>query len=119
MIDGAVIQRARWRHELPGDVHGREAWELAQGIRREFGLPRRVFVRYPGEPKPLFIDFADVLGVEDVMRLPAAPVMITEMLPDYGDLWWQPDGALMCSELRTACFAWLDVTPAAALGSRG
>ena len=123
-VEGTVIQRARWKFDLPGGAHGREAWELAQDIRRELGLPQRVFVRYPGEPKPLFVDFADVLAVEDVMRLPAAPVVITEMLPDYGDLWWQPDGELMCAELRTACFAWLDIghgagTAAASSGVRG
>lgn len=108
VIDGTVIQRARWRIDLPGGSHGRAAWELAQDIRRERGLPRRVFVRHPGEPKPLFVDFADVLAVEDVMRLPAARAVVTEMLPDYGDLWWRPDGELMCAEMRTACFAWLD-----------
>lgn len=108
VVDGTVIQRARWRIDLPGGAHGRAAWEMAADIRADHGLPRRVFVRHPDEPKPLFVDFADVLSVEDVMRLPAAPVVVTEMLPDYGDLWWQPDGELMCAELRTACFAWLD-----------
>jgi hypothetical protein len=107
-VDGTVIQRARWRIDLPGGAHGLDGWRLAQDIRARHGLPRRVFVRHPSEPKPLFLDFADVLAVEDVMRLPAASIVASEMLPDYGDLWWRPDGELMCAELRTACFAWLD-----------
>ena len=111
LIDGTVIQRARWRLQLGGGVYGPQAWDLAQQIRRDNGLPQRVFVRHPAEPKPLFVDFADVLAVEDVMRLPAAPVLVSEMLPDYADLWWRPDGSPMCAELRMGCLAWLDLDP--------
>jgi hypothetical protein len=116
LIDGTVIQRARWRLQLGGGVYGREAWDRAQEIRRENGLPQRVFVRHPTEPKPLFVDFADVLAVEDVMRLPAAPVLVSEMLPDYGDLWWRPDGSPMCAELRMGCLVWLDLDPGTSTG---
>jgi hypothetical protein len=109
LIDDTVIQRARWQLQLAGGLYGRQAWDRAQELRREHGLPRRLFVRHPAEPKPLFVDFADVLAVEDVMRLPSAPILVSEMLPDFGDLWWQPDGSLMCAELRMGCLVWLDL----------
>ena len=68
--------------------------------------------------------FADVLAVEHVIRRAAAAVVITDMLPDYGDVWRRPDEALMCAELCIARFAWLDIghgagTEAASSGVRG
>ncbi|GII65107.1 lantibiotic dehydratase [Sphaerisporangium krabiense] len=106
VVDGVVVQRARWRLRTPGGLRDLPAWEAAQRLRREAGLPRRVFVRHPDEPKPLFVDFADVHAVADLMRPPAAEVIVTEMLPDYPDLWWRPDGDPVCAELRTSCLVW-------------
>jgi hypothetical protein len=105
-IDGVVVQRARWRLRTSGGLRGLAAWTAAQRLRRDAGLPRRVFARHPAEPKPLFVDFADVYAVADLMRLPAAEVIVTEMLPDYQDLWWRPEGGPVCAELRTSCLVW-------------
>jgi hypothetical protein len=101
MIDDTVLQRAAWRvakPQLPGDYEG---WRALRQLRRDYGLPERVFVRHPAEPKPLYLDFTDPYAVADVAALPAAEVIVTEMLPEPGQLWWQPDGELLCAELRT------------------
>ncbi len=112
VIDGVVVQRARWRLEIPGALRGERGWAAAQRMRREAGLPRRVFVRHPAEPKPLFVDFADPYAVADLMRLPGGRIAAGEMLPDYPDLWWRPEGGAVCAELRTSCLVRWDFGPA-------
>ncbi|TYR62732.1 lantibiotic dehydratase [Streptomyces parvus] len=105
VIDGVVYQRARWRTELPehGTRDSYEAWLGVQRWRLGLGLPRRVFVRHPDEPKPLHVDFADPLSVADLARLGAAECVLTEMLPGPGQLWWHADGGHQCAEFRLGC----------------
>ncbi|MBZ4319926.1 lantibiotic dehydratase family protein [Streptomyces huiliensis] len=110
-VDGTVVQRARRRLRLAGGLRGYDGWSAAQRLRRDAALPQRVFVRHPAEPKPLFVDFADLYAVADLMRLPAAEVVVTEMLPDYAGLWWRPHGEPVCAELRTSCLVRLAPTP--------
>ncbi|MEJ8651938.1 hypothetical protein WKI65_28585 [Streptomyces sp. MS1.AVA.3] len=105
VIDGVVYQRARWRSELPGrdfrDAY--DKWLAAQRWRIELGLPRRMFVRHPNQPKPLHIDFADPLSVADLAGLGAGECVLTELLPGPGQLWWQADGGHQCAEIRLGC----------------
>lgn len=97
-IDGTVYQRERWRCNIP--VSG-NALDLHR-LRRRLGLPRRVFVRYPSEPKPLYLDFADPLSLREAARYAGAEVSVTEMLPVSGDLWWPPQDP-QCAEVRIGC----------------
>ncbi|GAA2906141.1 lantibiotic dehydratase [Streptosporangium fragile] len=105
MIDDLVYQRARWRIRLPeeraGDAMGR--WLAMQRLREDNRLPRRVFVRHPAEPKPLHVDFADPLAVEDLARSAPAEILVSEMLPTPDQLWWHVDGDFQCAELRLGC----------------
>jgi hypothetical protein len=73
------------------------------------GLPRRVFARHPREQKPLYLDFADPYGVDDLVRLPPATVVFSEMAPTPDQLWWDDGGGAQCAELRTGCFVRLDL----------
>lgn len=101
-IDGVVYQRARWRVTLPERAGDRfERWLALHEMRRGLGLPRYVFVKHPAEPKPLYVDFADPVSVLDLTRLPTAEVLVSEMLPAPGQLWWRVDGEAQCAELRT------------------
>ena len=101
MIDDTVLQRAMWRVLKPQLPGGYEGWRALHRLRRDHGLPERAFVRHPEQPKPLYLDFADPYAVADIASLPEGEVTITEMLPEPDDLWWQPDGELLCAELRT------------------
>jgi hypothetical protein len=101
VIDGVVYQRARWRIKLPpkqADPVGR--WLDIQRIRWRLALPRHVFVKHPGEPKPLYVDFADPLSVLDIARLDPASVVVSEMLPTPDQLWWRVGGEPQCAEFR-------------------
>jgi hypothetical protein len=99
-IDGYVYQRARWGLELPESKKGFERWKTWQSLRLQSGLPERVYIRHPEEPKPFYVDFADPAAIEDIGRLPTGRISITEMLPGPDQLWWQPDGRSQCSEFR-------------------
>jgi hypothetical protein len=103
-VGSTVLQRARWRITTADPAPGYGGWLAAQQLRRRLGLPRRVFVRHPREQKPLYVDFADPYAVDDLVRLPPADVVVSEMLPVPEGLWWDDGGGRQCAELRTACF---------------
>jgi len=105
VIDELVYQRARWAVDLVPAGSGFELWRSVQRLRRDRDLPRRVFLRHPAEPKPLCLDFADPLAVEDLRLLPPARVAVTEMLP-ADRAWWAPDGRPQQAELRLGCRLW-------------
>lgn len=105
-IDGLVYQRERWR--LPGgalsDLGARhfdlllQIWRWKQAA----GLPDRVFVRAPQEPKPFFVDFTNPFLVEllDSVARQSASLMLTEMLPRPDQLWLAGAHGRHCCELR-------------------
>ncbi|WP_229402283.1 lantibiotic dehydratase [Micromonospora okii] len=113
-----VLQRARWRipasafrgwspgvHPAAGD-----AAEFAAGrdLRRRLGLPGTGFVKIPGEPKPVFVDWDSPILVRQVFRLARrsdGPMEFSEMLPARNDLWLDLDGERYTSELRCALFS--------------
>jgi hypothetical protein len=98
-LGALVVQRAQWRVEgLPfRDVDGAAAW------RDGLGIPERVFVRVPGEMKPIYADFASPMSVEMLVRFAAGAsrVSISEMIPGPEGLWLcDAAGNTYTSELR-------------------
>lgn len=105
VIGTLVYQRARWRFRLPGE-RGADAfdrWTAIHRLRAEHGLPRHVIVHHPAEPQPFHVDLCDPLAVEDLARRDPAEVLVTEMLPAPGDLWWRVADEEQYAELRLAC----------------
>lgn len=111
VLGDVVLQRRRWAvdprigGDLPGGSFGRgeAGFRAVAAWRRDLGLPDRVFVRHPEEPKPLLIDFRDPFGVDDLIRLRPARMTCTEVLPDLTDTWWQAGGP-QPAELRVPVF---------------
>ncbi|MEU2156242.1 lantibiotic dehydratase [Streptomyces sp. NPDC019396] len=104
VVDGVVLQRARWRLAVPeriGDTVTQ--WLAVQRLRAAHGIPRHVYVKHPAEPKPLYVDFADPLSVLDIARLPEGEVVVSEMLPTPDQLWWRVADRPHCAEFRLGC----------------
>jgi hypothetical protein len=106
-IGRTVVHRETWR--IPAS--GRTSWSsLSPGnqkrvhrLREEHGLPDRVFAKFPGEPKPIFIDFAVPVLVDLFSRhhdRATGPVVVSEMLPDHDGLWLHDHDGRHTSELR-------------------
>lgn len=111
------------RIEIGDIIYQRERWDLAttavpglpnQGasldlliafavFRQRFGMPERVFVRTPTEPKPVYIDFQNALALELLVHLASQSETITfvEMCPNSDELWLHDGDGRYCSELRT------------------
>lgn len=119
-IDRLVVQRERWAFsmtelaQLVTDKSGTDGaafiatrhWQAANA------LPTRVFVKVAWEDKPFFLDFdSPVLVRHFVKQLRGAdaqtagrPVVLTEMLPDFDQLWLQDaNGRRYTSEFRVVC----------------
>ncbi|MFI0723500.1 hypothetical protein [Streptomyces sp. NPDC021224] len=88
VLGGLVLQRRTWRIGLPALGDGVAGWRAARAWQRAWGMPDQVFLRHPGEPKPLLVDFGDALAVADLGRLAPGPVGCTEVLPALTDTWW-------------------------------
>ncbi|MEV4534073.1 lantibiotic dehydratase [Asanoa sp. NPDC049518] len=113
-IGSVTVCRQSWRVPLAelADMAGRDK-DPAQSRLRTWltglGLPRHVFARVPGDPKPFFVDLmapplADNLARAARRAAPKAPagaeVELVEMLPAPDELWVRlPDGSYT-SELR-------------------
>ena len=96
----------------------RESWWIAIGDcpthpaaiaewARDHGMPRRVFVRMPGEPKPTYLDVESSALARIFCRQirrhadrPEQLVAVSEMLPRPEDCWLELDGERYTSELR-------------------
>jgi hypothetical protein len=108
------------RLTLSRTVLRRETWQVrstdapmrpedAAGWARSRGMPRRVFLLSPLEPKPVYLDFESRVLTGTACRLlrraaaaePAGVVRFTEMLPAPEDCWLEDgDGHRYTSELR-------------------
>lgn len=111
-VGSAVLQRATWWFPLDevrvlGTSNAMQRYRQTVMFARKHGLPRRTFVRIPGEPKPVHLDLANPLLVDAVVRLiaraesgttgAAAPeVRISEMLPE-------PESGTPMQEFRLSC----------------
>lgn len=104
----AILRRRTWRVDeaaLAGlRAASAPADALVAGARlaREFGLPRRLFVASPVEPKPIFVDLESPLSLELLIKVArkAPDLKLTECLPDGAGLWWRVAGEPHTSELR-------------------
>ncbi|NUT52045.1 MAG: hypothetical protein HOV94_32835 [Saccharothrix sp.] len=95
-VGRAVLQRAHWRIdpaslEPARSARRHESMILIRELAGRIGLPRRFFVRVPGERKPFFVDLDSVIGIDYLLAMTAGQdaADITEVLPDTGD-WWLP-----------------------------
>lgn len=111
-IGGLVHQRQRWdltagdlpRWGVPAGSFGEylAAWRW----KTEWKMPDQVFVRLPGEEKPMFLDFRSPLSVDTFLRAAAGcdRLSLDEMLPGFDDLWLEIAGERYCCELRLTAF---------------
>ncbi|MGW1073085.1 lantibiotic dehydratase [Streptomyces sp. NPDC002537] len=105
------IPAAAFRGWSPGVHPARgDAAEFAAGrrLRRDLALPDQGFVKIPGEPKPVFVDWESPLLVRQLFRLArksGSPVEFSEMLPAPHQLWLEIEGQRHTSELRCAVFS--------------
>jgi hypothetical protein len=101
-------------------VFRRESWQISigdcptdpaavAGWARDHGMPRRVFVRMPDEPKPTYLDVESSVLVRIFcrqirLRADSADqlVAVSEMLPRPEDCWLDLEGERYTSELRIA-----------------
>ncbi|GIF05443.1 lantibiotic dehydratase [Actinoplanes siamensis] len=120
LVGDVVVQRARWwlgaaaLRELV-DARSAGARTVAAALlRARTGLPRWVFVKAPGEPKPVCVDLDGSVAVDvlaglaaPVCRAPdAAELLVEEMCPAPEALWLRRDDGgrpgWYTSELRVA-----------------
>jgi Lantibiotic dehydratase, N terminus len=81
-----------------------QCFAAIQMLAAEFGWPRHVFIKIPGERKPYFVDFENWLLVDMILRqvkkVPAAEILVSEMLPPPDSLWLIDSRGRHTSELR-------------------
>ncbi|MFG6459706.1 lantibiotic dehydratase [Roseateles sp. BYS96W] len=115
-LDRLVVQRESWRVPvaqlaavLEGVTDDRAAFRALHRMAAEQGWPERVFVKAPWEDKPFFCDLSSPLLVRHLAKQVRAggvegDIVVSEMLPDVGDLWLQDaQGERYASELRVVC----------------
>jgi hypothetical protein len=117
-IGRLTVAREEWRFSLD-DVEWRDEDDefdrhrAATAWAQAAGLPRFVFVRCAGEPKPFYVDLASPLLVTTLARFlqrqaerfPATEVVLSEMHPAPDELWAPFDEGRRCtSEIRMAFF---------------
>lgn len=113
-----VLHRERWRipaNALRGWSPGTRPakgdaaeFAAARKLRRDLSLPRHGFMKIPGEPKPVYVDWESPLIVRQIFRLARrsdSPLEFSEMLPSPEQLWLEIDGERHTSELRCAVFS--------------
>ena len=105
-VGRTVLRREIWRISI-GDCPTEPA--AVAGWARDHGMPRRVFVRMPDEPKPTYLDVeSSVLArsfCREIRRRAERPeqlVAVSEMLPRPEDCWLELEGERYTSELRMA-----------------
>lgn len=113
-LGALTLHRRQFR--VPSEAWAGEADAVrAQALLQEAaaGLPRFVFTRPPGEPKPLVIDLANPCALEllrhEARR--AESLTLVEMLPAPGQLWLGGPEGEHTAELRTVLFRGGDGLP--------
>jgi hypothetical protein len=84
VVDQVVVQRETWHVPVTDDPRA-----FVQTL-TELGVPRHVFVRVPGDKKPVFCDLRSDLLVRNVVRMlnhgAGSHVRVQEMLPGFDEL---------------------------------
>jgi len=111
-IGDVIVQRERWRlpraalfaESYPGDSF--ELFVDYARARRRLGLPRHLFARVDGEPKPVYVDGHNWFLLQLLRHLLAEDraVVLTEMLPDPDQLWLRGHSGSFCAELRLSAY---------------
>lgn len=93
-VDGVVFARETWQLtrgelafvDLASPI---ERFVAARRWARTMALPRRVFLKVPGEVKPVFIDLESSVLVDHLARMArnVSSITISEMLPDVEHTW--------------------------------
>jgi hypothetical protein len=89
VVDQVVVQRETW--QVPVADLGPDDPRAFIRVLGDLGVPRHVFVRVPGDKKPVFCDLRSDLLVRNVVRMlnrddPEAHVRVQEMLPGFDEL---------------------------------
>jgi hypothetical protein len=109
-VGGAVLWRRGWTLPGPALAAARaartpaDAQLLTTEVWQQHGLPRRSFVRFPTERKPVYCDIGDPLSVANILARAAgsSSMRLTELLPGP-EQWWLPaaGGGRRSCEWRT------------------
>ncbi|MGW0537869.1 lantibiotic dehydratase [Streptomyces sp. NPDC003032] len=110
MSGRVVLQRERWRIPVADVLMSdpETAFLALQRLRRRLQLPRHVFAKIWGQPKPVYCDLDSPLLVRSLVGLlgrDQEDVELSEMLPGPENLWWEIEGDRRTSELRYTVFA--------------
>ncbi len=105
-----VVKRKSWHiygTDLP--VWGQPAEDLCAYAQcrqwaRQLKMPRHIFVKIVGEPKPIYVDFDNPLSLDLLANLckNAPDIFISEMRPAPNELWFWDKRGRYCSEFRTS-----------------
>jgi Lantibiotic dehydratase, N terminus len=105
-VGRTVLRRESWRISI-GDCPTDPA--TVAGWARDHGMPQRVFVQMPDEPKPTYLDVESSVLARSFSRQirrraerPDQLVTVSEMLPRPEDCWLELEGERYTSELRMA-----------------
>jgi hypothetical protein len=109
-IQGVVLQREQWivpasqfaiRGAAPFDLY-RRIWAAKQS----YSLPDRVFVHFPDEVKPIFIDFHSGLSAEVLAQMSPleGELRIVETVPDVDQCWLCGSSGRYATELRILAY---------------
>ena len=103
-----VLKRRTWRLDgsslpavkLPGESF--QAFMALHRWARALGLPRWVFAKCQGEPKPIYVDFDNPVAVDLFYKQArqAGETVISEMRPGPGELWLADERGAYTSEVR-------------------
>ncbi len=109
---GRVILKRRTWDMAPGSLPepGQPGEDLDSHLRwrqwaRSLGMPRFVFVKVTGEPKPIYVDFHNPFALDLLAHLArgGAAMRVSEMRPHPGELWLRDERGRYCCEFRTSC----------------
>jgi hypothetical protein len=115
-VGDVVLRRETWRSSCGGFAAAgpepdHDGFLRVQRLRRSLGLARHLYVRCPGEPKPVYCDLDSPLLVRQLVKLaggrPATDQLeLSEMLPGPDELWFtDADGAARTCEIRYGVFS--------------
>ncbi|WIM94517.1 lantibiotic dehydratase [Actinoplanes oblitus] len=113
-VGDVVLRRESWRIDAGAVAAASvaeepEAFARVQGLRARLGLPRHLYLRCSGEPKPVYCDLDSPLLVRQVTRTaaglpPEEPLTFGEMLPGPDELWLDDGAGGRTAEIRYAVF---------------